>query len=60
MKEKYLDDIKRINSIKTKKICSQLNINEKNMYNLRTTKENIKKVRDELIKELSQVIKEVE
>lgn len=60
MKEKYLEDIKRINSIKTKSICSQLNINEKNMYNLRTTKENVKKVRDELIKELKQVIQEVE
>ena len=55
-----LDDIKRITSVTVKKICQELGINEKNMYNLRTTKSNVKKVKNKLINDLKGIINEIQ
>ena len=56
---KDLEDIKKITSITVKKVCTQLNVNEKNLYNLKTTKENIKKVKDTLMHELMFTIEDI-
>lgn len=58
-KEKHLQDIKNITSIKVKEICKKLSIDEKNMYNLRTSEANIKLVKDTLIQELEECIKNI-
>ena len=58
-KEKHLQDIKNITSIKVKDICKRLSIDEKNMYNLRTSEANIKLVKDTLIQELEECIKNI-
>lgn len=59
-KEKYLNDIKRLSSIKVKSICDELNINEKNVYRMLTSEKNIKLVRDKFIEDLKAVIEEIE
>lgn len=59
-KEKYLNDIKRLSSIKVKPICDELNINEKNVYRMLTSEKNIKLVRDKFVEELKAVIEEIE
>lgn len=58
-KEKHLQDIKNITAIKVKDICKRLSIDEKNMYNLRTSEANIKLVKDTLIQELEECIKNI-
>lgn len=58
-KEKHLQDIKNITAIKVKDICKRLSIDEKNMYNLRTSETNIKLVKDTLIQELEECIKNI-
>ena len=58
-KEKHLQDIKNITAIKVKDICKRLSIDEKNMYNLRTSENNIKLVKDTLIQELEECIKNI-
>lgn len=58
-KEKYLQDIKAITSIKVKDICKRLSIDEKNMYNLKTSEANIKLIKDTLIQELEECIKKI-
>lgn len=57
--EKDLNDIKKITSITVKGICNKLEINEKNMYNLRTSASNVRLIKDTLIYELEKVINEV-
>lgn len=57
--EMDLNDIKKITSITVKKVCSELGINEKNMYNLRTSTKNVRLVKMNLIKELERVIGEI-
>ena len=58
-KEKHLQDIKELTSIKVVDICKKLSINEKNMYNMTTTEANIKLVKDTLIQELEECIKKI-
>lgn len=58
-KEKHLQDIKNITAIKVKDICKRLSIDEKNMYNLKTSEANIKLVKDTLIQELEECIKNI-
>ncbi len=58
--KKDLEDIKKITSVTVKQVCKELRVNEKNMYNLRTTKENVKKVKFQLIKELKEIIQKIE
>ena len=59
MKEKYLNDIKKISKVNIRDVARELKINLPNTYNLKTSEENIKKVRDEYIRRLERVIKEV-
>lgn len=58
-KEKHLQDIKNITAIKVKDICKKLSIDEKNMYNMKTSEANIKLVKDTLIQELEECIKKI-
>ena len=58
-KEKHLQDIKNITAIKVKDICKRLSIDEKNMYKQRTSEANIKLVKDTLIQELEECIKNI-
>lgn len=58
-KEKHLQDIKNITAIKVKDICKRLSIDEKNMYNMKTSEANIKLVKDTLIQELEECIKKI-
>lgn len=59
-KQKYFEDIKKINSINISYICKKLNINIQNLYNLKTSSKKIKLVKDELIYELKKCINEME
>jgi tetrahydromethanopterin S-methyltransferase subunit A len=59
-KQQELDDIKRLTSIKVSDICKRENINKENLYHSRTSIENIRLIKQELIKELKECIKEIE
>lgn len=48
--------IKEFQEIKISKICEDKNINASNLLNGRTTDENYKKVKDEIIRELLMLI----
>ena len=50
-----LEKIKQISKINVSKVCKDLKINRANLLNGRTTKENEKKVLDELIKRYEEV-----
>ena len=59
-KAKDLENIKKITSITVKSICTRLRINEKNLYNLKTSEKNVRLVKNELIKELKDEIRKAE
>lgn len=59
-KKKCLDDIKKLSSITIKGICYELNINDKNFYNLRTSKAKTKLVRDTYIKKIKDALESIE
>lgn len=60
MKEKLVDDIKKINKINVMEICKEYNINYFNLYNGNTTLEKTKKVHNEYINRIKKVLKEIE
>lgn len=56
-KIKDLEFIKNFSNIKVSKICEELKISRGNLYTARTSKENIKKVRNEIEKRYNNLYK---
>lgn len=57
MKDKDLEFIKAFSKINIKTICNDLNIDKSNLWAGRTSKHNIKIVKDEIIKRVEELIK---
>ena len=51
----YLDKIKKISKITVTQICKELKINRSNLLNGNSTKENEKKVYEEIIKRIKEI-----
>lgn len=59
-KEKDLNDIKKISSIKVKTICDELNVDDCNLYKLKVSEEKTKLVKEEFVSRLKKCIEEIE
>ena len=54
-----LEVIRKFNEITISGICKKLNINQHNVYNNKAKKEKMKMVREELIRQIKELLKEV-
>lgn len=59
MKDKYIQDIRKIQEITFSKICKDNNINYANVYNGLASEKTTKLARDEYIKTLNEIIKKI-
>lgn len=59
MKDKYIQDIRKIQEITFSKICKDKHINYANVYNGLASEKTTKLARDEYIKALNEIIKKI-